>query len=70
MSKIIDSSKWKDQEVDGFVMANFLLDPKAIQEELNVTNLHHIDDILTYIKTNKDKMMTLKSNLNEIHQQS
>ena len=48
-------------------MANFLLDPKAIQEELNISNLHWIDDIISFIKKNKDSKMTLKSNLNEVH---
>ena len=52
MSQIVDETTWRKQGVDGYVMANFLLDPRIIRDELNIESLHYIDDILTFIKKN------------------
>jgi len=52
MNKILDEAKWRKEAVDGYVMANFLRDPRVIKDELNIHDLHSIDQILTFIKQN------------------
>ena len=59
MSKIIDESLWKQNEIDGHVMAYLLGDPRTIRNELNIKNLNQIDDILTFIKRNRGQYMDI-----------
>ena len=54
MSKIIDLKIWQDQRVDGYVLKYLLCDPKVIRDELKISNLQHIDYILSFVKKMKD----------------
>ena len=49
--------------MDGYVMTNFLLDPRILRDELKISNLNHIDDIISFIKMNKSKNLEVKKNL-------
>ena len=63
MNKILDEAKWRKEAVDGYVMANFLRDPRVIKDELNIHDLHSIDQILTFIKQNAGQIQTVYFNV-------